>query len=342
MRRKQSTSKAPRLPDDKPRKCGFKRREVDILKAVASLNVATAEDVRLMLGMRSRPYMGELLKKLCGGTDRNNRVYLYRFGEIPTAPGNVRRLYALTRRGRKLLQEQGVEVAGWYRPEKASHVSFSFLTHHRAVSQVLVASHPVCSSNTRSSSSLRHSGPCSPWRLTLPASRLLMRGQKPPISLIPDAWVWIERTHENPAKIHGYGLWFEIDRGTEAKAKFQQLVLDRINFIRYKGYEAYFNAISVLLVYLAIGPTMEYRLARLHTMRQWTMELLKNENLSDWSEVFLFSTIDERLYDTLMLLTDPVFYRPGSDTLVSLFQPPPDKEQTDGQTNAANQTHTNH
>jgi hypothetical protein len=281
MRRKQSTSKAPRSPEDKPRKCGLKRREVDILKAVASLHVATAEDVRLMLAMRSRPYMGELLKKLCGGIDRNNRGYLYRFGEIPTATGNVRRLYALTRRGRKLLQEQGVEVAGWYRPEKASHVSFSFLTHHRAVSQVLVAlnlfvrqypEYELAETRTWFAMAL------DPPRLTTSHE-----GSETTISLIPDAWVWIERTHEDSAKIHGYGLWFEIDLGTEAKAKFQQLVLYRINFIRYKGYEAYFNATSCLLVYLAIGPTMQYRLARLHTMRQWTMELLKKENLSDWS-----------------------------------------------------------
>ena len=67
MRRKQSTSKAPRSPEDKPRKSGLKRREVDILKAVASLHVATAEDVRHFLGLRSRPYLGELLKYLCGG-----------------------------------------------------------------------------------------------------------------------------------------------------------------------------------------------------------------------------------------------------------------------------------
>jgi hypothetical protein len=341
MRRKQSTSKAPRLPGDKPRPrtCGLKRREVDILKAVASLHVATAEDVRLMLAMRSRPYMGELLKKLCGGADRKNTHYLYRFG-LPHAPGNFRRLYTLTRRGRQVLRELGVEVVGWYRPEKASHLSFSFLIHHLAVSQVLVALALFVRKYPQFQ--LVETRPWFAMAFDPPRLTTSHEGGETTISVIPDAWVWIERTHEDPAKIHGFGLWFEIDRGTEAKAKFQQVLLDRINFIRYKGYEAFFNATSCFLVYLAIGPTMQYRLGRLHTMRQWTMELLRKERISDWGPVFRFSTIDESLYDTLMLFTDPVFYRPDSDTLVSLFPPSPDKEQTDGQITLGNETHTNY
>src|SRR4029453_13186389 len=120
----------------------------------------------------------------------------------------------------------------------------------------------------------------------------------------------------------------------------QQLLLNRTNLIRQKKYEKYFGIPYVLLVYLAVGGATEYRLHRLHTMRQWTMEVLTKENIPDWAPVFRFSTIDESLYDTLMLFTDPVFYQPGSDTLVSLFPPLEDKEKPDGQTNSANETHT--
>jgi hypothetical protein len=332
MKRKQSTSKtclptgkAPRLPAGKPRprKRGLTRRELEILKAVASLHVATAEDLRLFVAIGSRSYMVRLLRKLSGARDQSNRGYLYRFG-TPNSPGNFRRLYCLTRRGRQAVRDHGLEVEGWYRPEKASHYSFSILTHHLAVTQVLVAltlfvrKYPFQLIETR------------PWFTVAtdpPRLTQWIEGQETTISVIPDLWAYIERTHEDPSKIQGFGLWFEIDRGTEAKAKFQQFVLDSINFVRYKGYGAFFNATSVIFVFLAVGATRDYRLARLHTMRQWTMDLLTNEHIPDWAPLFRFSTIDESLYDSMLLFTDPVFYLPDSDTLVSLFPPPPQEQE---------------
>jgi hypothetical protein len=75
---------------------------------------------------------------------------------------------------------------------------------------------------------------------------------------------------------------------------------------------------------------MDYRLNRVHTMRQWTAEVLTQQRLENWSSVFRFSTIDECLYDTLMHLTDPVWYLPDSDTLVPLFPSPYEQEEADG------------
>jgi hypothetical protein len=302
----------------RPRKRGLKRRELEILKAVASLHVATAQDLRLFVAIGSRSYMVRLLRTLSGARDQSQRGYLYRFG-TPNSPGNFRRLYCLTRRGRKALRDHGLEVSGWYRPERASHYSFSVLSHHLAVTQVIVIlnlfvrKYPEYElQETRTWFTLATDPPrFTQW----------IEGQETTISVIPDLWAYVERTHEDPAKIQGFALWFEIDRGTEAKAKFQQFILDRINFVRYKGYGAYFNATSVIFVFLAVGPTMDYRLARLHTMRQWTMEVLTNERIPDWAPLFLYSTIDEHLYESLMLFTDPVLYQPDSDELVTLFPP---------------------
>jgi hypothetical protein len=108
-----------------------------------------------------------------------------------------------------------------------------------------------------------------------------------------------------------------------------------------KEYEKYFGIPYVLLVYLAVGVTTEYRLHRLHTMREMTRELLRKERISDWGPVFRFSTIDESLYDTLMLFTDPVCYQPDSDTLVSLFPPPEDEEEPHDHNSLARETDTN-
>src|SRR5437868_1265166 len=108
MRRTQSTSKTclptgktPLLPADKPRKTkrGLTRRELAILKAVASLYLATAEDLRLFVAIGSRSSMGRLLRKLSGARNQSQREYLYRFRELPHTSGNVRFLYCLTRRG---------------------------------------------------------------------------------------------------------------------------------------------------------------------------------------------------------------------------------------------------
>jgi hypothetical protein len=354
MKRKQSTSKTclpclpadkatgktPRLPADKqPKKRGLTRRELEILNAVASLNVATAEDLRLFVAIRSRSYMVRLLRKLSGARDQSQRAYLYRFRELPNTPGRVRFLYTLTRRGRKAVEDQGLAVSGWYRPEKASHYSFSILKHHLAVTQVLVALHLFV--RTHPEYELQETRPWFTIAADPPRFTQWIEGQETTISVIPDLWAYVERTPEVSSNIQGFALWFEIDRGTEAKAKFQQFILDRINFVRYKGYGAYFNATSVIFVFLAVGATRDYRLARLHTMRQLTMEVLTNEHIPDWAPLFKFSTIDESLYDSMLLMTDPVFYLPDSDTLVSLFPPPQEKEETHGQTTPTQETHTN-
>jgi Replication-relaxation len=340
MRHTRLTSKIPLVRTKQPqsKKHGLKRRELEILKAVASLNVATAEDLRHLLGMHSRPYFGELLKELSGGMDCNQRGYLYRFGTAH-APGNFRRLYALTRRGRQALQAHGVEVAGWYNPKKASLYSLTILTHHLAVSQLLVAL--TLFVRKYPEFQLVETRPWFAMAGNPPRVTFWTEGEETTITVIPDAYVYIERDHEDPSKVQGFDLLIEVDRGTESKEKFQHhLVLERINLIRHKGYEAYFNATSAILVFLAVGATRDYRLNRLHTMRQWTAEVLAHEELSDWASAFRFSTIDEGLYDTLMLFTDPVCYLPDSDTLVPLFPPPTDEENSDGQTTHATETRT--
>jgi Replication-relaxation len=305
--------------------------EEKVLRAARDLPVFSAKDITHLLSAKGSQgsYYRALLKKLCGGADGKNNAYLYRFTR-PHTTGNARRFYTLTRRGAAMLRDLGVEADYWYRSWKASHYSFSFMQHHHAVSQFIVGLQAFVRHTDnpayqvielRTGFSIARKAPC----LMLGAD-----GQETSIPVIPDAWVYIERSEGTPPKIQGFSLWIEVYFGTETKTKFQQLVLNSINFIRFKGYETYFGTPALLCCYLAVGATMDYRIARLHTMRTWTAEVLAGEQLDKWAALFRFSTIDECLYDTLMIFTDPAWYLVGSDTLVRLFPPSHEQEEADG------------
>jgi len=302
--------------------------EESILRAAADLPVFCAEDMTRLLsekGSQGSHYRA-LLKSLSVGTPGRRTEYLLRL-RVPHAPGNVRILYTLSRRGAGLLKRLGVDADFWYRPWKASHRSVSFWQHHHAITRVLVAlyaftrSHPAYQViEARTGFSIARNPP----RLTRGAD-----GQETSATVIPDVWVNVERSGGSPPVIHGFPLWIEVDCGTETKAMFQQLVLNRINFISSKGYKTYFGTPALLCCYLAVGATVDYRIARLHTLRTWTAELLAAERLDDdWASIFRFSTIDECLYDTLMIFSDPAWYCVDSDTLVPLFMSPEPEEKS--------------
>ena len=188
---------------------------------------ATATDITRLLGLKqgSKAYVRSLMADLAGGGDHRNH-YLVRFGR-PNAPGNFERIYTLGSRGREFLRERGIEVAWWYRPQKASPYSFSFWKHHLSVSQVLVAIHLFvrrCPEyqlvETRTGFALARNPP----RVRLEAD-----GEDTSASVvIPDAWVYVERSQQEPSTTQGFALWIEVDCGTEAKAKFQHLVRQRL------------------------------------------------------------------------------------------------------------------
>jgi protein involved in plasmid replication-relaxation len=301
-----------------------------ILHAVGDLGIATAKQItRYTFQGASLPYVRNLMSELAGGKDYHSEAYLVRFG-MPNAPGNFERLYTLGRGGRDYLRSLGRDIPWRYRPQK----SFSFLRHHLAVSQVLVALNLFvrrypCYQLLETRTWLAMAA--SPPRVTC-----CDEGGDTTITVTPDAWVYVEQAEGTPPVIHGFPLWIEVDCGTESKAKFQHLVLERINFIRYKGYEPYFSTPSVLLCYLVVGVTSDYRIARLHAMREWTMELLA-EGLDEWATIFRFSTLpdEECLFDRLVPFLDPVWYLPDSDTTVSLFTSRQDKEETYDNSTAA-------
>jgi hypothetical protein len=312
-----------------PKGTGLPGTKEKILQAVGNLGIVSAKQItRLLFKTGSLPYVRNLMSELAGGQDYYAAGYLCRCPlGMPHTPGNLERLYTVGRGGREYLRARGVDVALWGRLQKASPYSLSFLLHHHAVSQFIVA---ICAFaraysyqviETRTGFALAKKPP----RLTL-----VSEGLEKSVVVIPDAWVYIERSDQS--EIQGFALWIEVDCGTEAKAKFQRLVGERIDFIRSKGYEAYFATPAVLLCYLVVGSSTHYRLARLHRMREWTAQVLTDKCLEGWAAIFRFSTLldEECLFDRFVPFLDPVWYCVDSDIPVSLFTPPQDQEEPHG------------
>ena len=302
-----SKPKKPRLT---PR--ALTNTEENILRAVNELHIVDAKTVgRLLSTKPSYSHYSMLLTKLSGGADFNHTSYLLRFG-MPPATGNFKRLYTLTRRGAAHLRELGVEADWWYMPKQGSQYSFTFLTHQLSIAQFLVALNAFVRDYPEYE--LVETRTCYELEKNPPTFTLVAGEREIKASVIFDAWAYIS----HPDREHALGI--EIDAGSEAREKYQQLVRNRIEFIKSGQYAKYFDTPAVRLVYLVVGVSRDYRFSRLHTIRKWVHEVLTKQQLTDWASVFRFSTLDESIYDTHMLFTDPVFLRADTTfTLVPLL-----------------------
>jgi hypothetical protein len=330
-------AQAPKTP--RPTPGDLNSTEEKVLRAAAHLPFFLAEDITRLLSTKGSQgsHYRAILKTLSVSTPDRKTAYLHRF-KIPQSAGNSQNIYTLTRRGAGLLQRLGVDTHFWYRPWKASHHSFSFLQHHLSVSKFLVALSCFVRQNpSYQLVDLQHGFDLSRKPPLLTQS---VEGQETSIPVIPDAWGYIERTNAD-STTQGFALWIEVDCGTETKSKFQQLVLNRINIVRSKEYQTYFDSPSVLFCYLTVGATEVYRRRRLYTLRGWINALLTEQQLMSFASVFRLSTLEETLYTSHALYTDPFWYCLNSDTPVPLFSPPPEKEQPGEENNSAPEIHTN-
>ncbi len=111
----------------------------------------------------------------------------------------------------------------------------------------------------------------------------------------------------------------EIDRGSEQKERFKIHIKARIEFIRSGAYAKVFDEEAVLVAYATSGQLPEYRESRRSTLCKWTMELLKELKMSDWSHIFHFTSLDwNKLYD-IPLFESPVWFLPDKTKPVTLI-----------------------
>src|SRR3954469_12439243 len=93
-------------------------RDEEILKTIHFYRYMTVIDVAYRLFTPGgKTHVRDILSHLCGGKDKLDNQYLYRFG-LPTAQtGNVERVFVLGNRGRDfLVNNTGLQVNWYFRP----------------------------------------------------------------------------------------------------------------------------------------------------------------------------------------------------------------------------------
>ena len=215
-----------------------------------------------------------------------------------------------------------------------SNQGFSYLTHHLACTKVYISADLFCRQHPAYQVEevfMAHDLAKDP-----PTTRLVINEQETTVTLLPDLWVYLSRSDGQY-----YGLWIEVDTGSEHRGKWENLLSARIAFLK-QGYAAYFHTPACLLCYVVIG-SEAYRAWRLRQLRKWTTEVLADQQLEAWQSVFRFAAVDiDRVYtDPQTLFAASVFYLPDKsqsaipllDTITLTNQPActAEKEPTDGE-----------
>ncbi len=291
-----------------------------ILRAIHFYRYMSAQDVaRLLYSPASLTYVRSLLAALSGGADGKNAQYLYRFQLPSISSGGAEKIYTLGSKGRDfLVSELGLPVEWYFRPYKVRHLSFSQVLHNLILTRILVAASAWAAKQPHFK--LVKTRLC--YELSrLPATvEVVKTGRKEWLKVIPDAWMLLEILKDGTHQ-HFMPVWLEVDRGTEFKDKFIRHVHSRIEFIRCGAYRKMFHTEAVLIAYVTTGDRPEYRQTRRNAMCEWTMEVLAELRLYNWSSIFrIRSVVLEELY-TSPLFDAPVWYIPGSPTPVPLFTP---------------------
>jgi hypothetical protein len=296
--------------------------EETILKTVKDLRFASAQEIlRWHFATGSYNHARKMLTKLSGG-DWQDDGYLYRFA-LPTSRGNSPRIYTLSRRGAEFLRTNGVPVDWYFQPVRLRSYSYSYLLHQLAVARLIVCAnlfvreHPAyqLTETLLSHDLLRNA----------PMTALVTDGQERQVMVLPDAWVYVITDGQETA------LWFEVDRGTEYRQRFQQLVRARLALIERGQYAAYFGTPVIRVCYLVVSSVpYQHRETRLTTLRRWTAEVLTEQHREDWISVFRFSTIDfTQMYEqTHRLFAEPVWYFADDSVAVPLFDTTTPTDQT--------------
>jgi Replication-relaxation len=240
--------------------------------------------------------------------------YLHRFRLPSPKTGGTELIYTLGSRGRDFIaNELGLPVDWYFRPGK--HLYYAQCQHNLLLTRFCVAAHSFCRKQTCL--------PTGKTDLRLVEMRLCyefarQRATVEKLKVVPDAYLVFERLR-NDVHEHFMPLWIEIDRGTEQGRRFREHLSSRIAFIQSSSYRELFHTNAVVIAYVTIGDKPEYGETRRKAMCRWTMEVLTNLHLQNWSHLFHYTSVEcGDLYST-PIFSDPVWYRPNSPEPVPLF-----------------------
>jgi hypothetical protein len=321
--------------------------EERILQAVHDLECLTLDDIMHLLFAeeRSRTHVGAILRKLSDGRDYDDHQFLYRFPFPTAAKGPKERVYCLGAKAREILAVEDTSRT------KYRYLTYSPILHDLMLSRFIALATKYFAAQT--DYTLLETRTCYQLARNPPRITLNTNGQEASIAVIPDAWLEIERVEDG----FSYPLWVEIDRATENRQRFQQLVRNRLALVNSPQYEQMFNTTAVLFCYVTTGTTPELGNIRLHNMLRWTEDLLPKEKKEDKEEekkkialqrqqlaaLFRFTTVEyPTMYDRAHeLFTQPVWEQPLVTDKVPLFDPlPPPNQQETG--HGHGETETNH
>jgi Replication-relaxation len=279
--------------------------EEEMLRIISVYRYMTALDMAYRLGTpKTLTRVRSRLTRLAGGTDYQERSFLYRF-PLPSSNkgGNRERVFTLGAAGREVVESLGMPVDWYYRPSKTGRLSGSHLAHQLLVTRFVVAAQQW--TNQQPDYSLAE------MKLSFEIARHL--GKQSGEAVVPDAWLHFARVGGRKSPV-----LLEIDRGTEYQERFKNHIRGRIEFIRSGEYARIFGTQAVSIAYGTTGQVPDYAETRRKTMAAWTMEVLEELELKSWAGVFHFTTVVyERLYeDAQTIFTKPVWYRPDSMTTV--------------------------
>ena len=126
-------------------------------------------------------------------------------------------------------------------------------------------------------------------------------------TVIPDAWILLEgKGHKTP-------ILLEIDRGTEYKQAFKQRIKARIDYIQSGTYAKDFDIEAVIVIYATTGQLPEYQTSRRVALCRWTVELLKELKMEEWTGVFRFTNFDYKRVYMASLFDEPVWFQPDKN-----------------------------
>jgi hypothetical protein len=182
-----------------------------ILKAVHELGVVTNREItEQYFKSGARNHSGAILKKLCGGKDYAVGQLLFRSPLPVASPGSRERVYCLGSAAREVLGfEDDYPIA------KLRYLSYSPLLHDVCLSRFIVATTNYLHAHPKYH--LLERRMCYSIARNPPTIPQVIDGKETKLSVIPDAFLHIEQLADGDE----YGIWIEIDRGTENYNKYK-------------------------------------------------------------------------------------------------------------------------
>ena len=274
-------------------------QQEQLIRACCLYQWLTIPDMAMILNLpTSLNYVRRLAASLAGKSDEVPGQFLFRFALNRRSGGGGVRVFVPGEASRDLLrQEQDADGFVWHSPSTMQRYSYSFVCHNLAVTRLCICAALFCRDNPSYylvETRMAYDIACTP-----PRASYTLDGKPTTSIVIPDCWLFIERVADG----QGTALWCEVDNATTYRQAFHRRLSARLALITSEVYSEYFGTDAVLLCFAVLGNE-----ARMHTLRQWTWELLVREKREQLASRFRFTALEyTKLYGQIQTLFTTLF-----------------------------------